>query len=281
MSAQMTRAPLRANSSTVALPIPDAPPVTSAVLPSSFMGALLSCVECHRGLTGEKRRDAFPRLGIGRTADASPRARREYPRSPGSAAAAMHFLLATQRGGRQAGDPLRDLGGARRAISARGDRPLRDAEPRRLRAVDDFGAENEARGDRPAAQSRQPLRSAGAGNQSEARLGQADLGLERRRCADRRRAPVRARRPWRRRRSRPASPAAAARSGRRGAAIARHSRTVRVGSVGRIEALAHLARDRRRRRTPSGRTADAATVQSDRAPSSSSVASNSCDAARR
>src|SRR5581483_6075409 len=68
MSAQITRAPLRANSSTVALPMPDAPPVISAVLPSSLIPSL-PCSKARAPspqLTREKRRHALARLGIGR-----------------------------------------------------------------------------------------------------------------------------------------------------------------------------------------------------------------------
>src|SRR5579864_7603642 len=66
MSAQMTFAPQRANSKTVALPIPDAPPVISTLLPSSLMAALLFVALVLSSMAVEKCRDAFARLGIGR-----------------------------------------------------------------------------------------------------------------------------------------------------------------------------------------------------------------------
>jgi len=58
-------------------------------------------------------------------------------------------------------------------------RPLHHAEPHRIGAGHDFRAENESLGDAGAAQPRQPLRAAAAGQESEPRLRQAELRLAR------------------------------------------------------------------------------------------------------
>src|SRR6516164_2337060 len=60
-SRQITVAPLLANSITVALPMPEAPPVTSAVLPSSSMAPLL-LVPLSLPNVGEERVHTLPRF---------------------------------------------------------------------------------------------------------------------------------------------------------------------------------------------------------------------------
>src|SRR5579862_1325753 len=177
MSAQMTRAPQRANSRTVALPMPEAPPVISAVLSSSFMGAFLSVASLSSSMAGEKCRDACARLGIGRQ---PPRLCKFVQIS---AIARLHccgnaLFAGAQRRGRQLRDIAGDLGGMRREFSS-GNGPLRDAEPERLGASDNFGAQNEARRHRSTAQSGQALRAAGPGNEPKAGLRQAEPGFER------------------------------------------------------------------------------------------------------
>ena len=74
----------------------------------------------------------------------------------------------------------------------------------------DLGAEDQALGHARAAQPRQPLRAAGAGQQAQRRLRAGPAGPRAPRRAGRRPAPVRARRRAPRRRSRPASTSGAA-----------------------------------------------------------------------
>src|ERR1019366_1563520 len=136
ISAQMTRAPWRANANTVARPIPDAPPVTNAVFPSSFIGELPFACRKSSELTCKERRDAFPRLGIG----GKPTSLFPFNRIPalaGLAGGRDAFLAAEERRRWQRRDPLHDLARARRDFCV-GDRPLPDTEPHRFRAVENF-----------------------------------------------------------------------------------------------------------------------------------------------
>src|SRR5450631_477314 len=143
ISAQMTRAPWRANANTVARPIPEAPPVINAIFPSSFMGPLPFRYRMSSHLTCKKCRDALPRLGIG----AKPPRLFPFNRVPalaGLAGGRDAFLAAEQRRGRQRRDPLHDLARARRDFCV-GDRPLPDAEPNRFRAVENFSSKYQTR----------------------------------------------------------------------------------------------------------------------------------------
>ena len=223
-SAQITVAPWRANAMTVALPMPEAPPVTNATLPSNIIALLLilfaqdlvrkparlsgSCAAfhaflCRFGIAGapERNSNALARLRIGEQLPGH----FEFvgvAAAAGSEAATMQALLAASAAaGRSA---------MRLAISAArcgqlGARQPPNA-PRRAggrRAVEHFGAENQARGerrDRTAASAAACRRRRGS---DRAALPAGRAWLRWRRCAGRTPAPVQTRRPWPRRRFRP------------------------------------------------------------------------------
>src|SRR6516225_10503058 len=154
MSAQITRAPLRANDRTMARPIPDAPPVISAVLPSSFIGIFPLDSRTSSRMTREKCGDALARFGVSR----QPPGRFAFA---GITAAVRisccrnAFLAAAQRGGRKGCDATHDRAGTAGNIVVLSG-PLRQSKLNRIGANDDLRAENQARGDGAAAQARQP-----------------------------------------------------------------------------------------------------------------------------
>jgi hypothetical protein len=87
-------------------------------------------------------------------------------------------LACRQRGRGKLGDALGDF--SRAGLQARSRRrPLHQAELKRGRAVEDFGAENKPRGNGASAQPGQALGAAGAGQQAEPDFRQAELGLVR------------------------------------------------------------------------------------------------------
>ncbi len=152
----------------------------------------------------------------------------------------MQSLQAASAAAGSAATRRDDLAGARppapRAATAHCTTP----SVARGRAIDDLGAEDEACGDRAAAQPRQALRAARARDQARAAPRAVRASPRARRCAGRRRAPARARHPWRRRRSRPASPAAAARCGRRAAGCAATKAYIASGPSAAPCAARHL-----------------------------------------
>ena len=118
-SAQITVAPARAKAITVALPMPEAPPVTSAVLPSNFI-VPLPLVLCFEG-SAAPARNAVTRWRVSGL-DSSRRVNSNSsvkPPVPGRWAAAMQALLAASAA---AGRPAmrRAVSVARCASSARG-----------------------------------------------------------------------------------------------------------------------------------------------------------------
>src|SRR5271166_5630533 len=176
-SAQITVAPQRASSITVALPMPDAPPVTSAVLSSSLIAVLpiLRALSQSLQCACEKCLHPRPRLLGGQ------QPARAFELVPvaiftGLAGSGDTCLAPCKGVGRKRCYARGDLGRARRQFRARYC-PLDDAQVPRERPVDDFGAQDEAGGHRASAQPGQSLRAAGARDQSEPGLGQAELHI--------------------------------------------------------------------------------------------------------
>src|SRR3972149_10323765 len=109
-AAHTTAAPRRANSITVALPMPDAPPVTSAILPSSFINSLL-CSALRALGAGKEGFHALKRLGIRQ----QPPRRFELVRvaaAPGLPCRRAARLARSERRRRQPGDGASGLAGA-------------------------------------------------------------------------------------------------------------------------------------------------------------------------
>src|SRR5208282_1059703 len=177
MSAQMTLAPSRTSCITVALPMPEAPPVTSAVMPTNSMFSS-SAFRWSEPSAVEKGLDAFSRLGVGLKTISCFEFIAEAA-TPGFARRGDAELGRRERRARQGCNAPRNVGGARSELRFR-TAPLHNAEPFGHCAIDGLGREDHAVGEAAADQPRQPLRTAGSGNESELNLRQADLGLGRR-----------------------------------------------------------------------------------------------------
>src|SRR3974390_68564 len=129
----------------MARPIPDAPPVISAVLPSSFIGIFPLGWRTSSRMARKKCSDALARFGVGR-------------QPPGcftfaGITAAVWItccrntlLAAAQRGGRKRCDAMHDRAGMGRDVVVLSG-PLRQSKLNRIGANDGLRAENQARSD--------------------------------------------------------------------------------------------------------------------------------------
>src|SRR6516165_3431188 len=136
----------------MARPIPDAPPVISAVLPSSFIGIFPLGWRTSSRTVSKKCDHALACFGVSRqpsgcfafagiTAAVRITCRRNT------------LLAAAQRGGRKGCDAMHDCAGTGRDVVVRSG-PLRQPKLNRIGANDDLRAENQARGDGAAAHGR-------------------------------------------------------------------------------------------------------------------------------
>src|ERR1035437_2451517 len=162
-SAMMTCAPARARISAVARPIPDAAPVTTAVLPSSLMfepSFVEKCLDPVASIGGVEQfvglqqfdQHAGANLGIHR---------------------AEAVLAGGERRRRQGRDPVGNAIGESGQLIV-GHRPLHQPEISGLSAGDDFGHQNKAAGNARTCQARQPLRAARTRQQTKAGLRQTE-----------------------------------------------------------------------------------------------------------